>query len=80
VHERKLMDDLVGAVAAAAGDARPVRLRVRLGSLSHFTQEHFVEHLQDTPLAGVEVVFGEPIPATDPRAQSVLLESVAVET
>jgi hypothetical protein len=73
------MDDLSRAVETIADGARPVRLKVRLGSLSHFTPEHFVEHLQDTPLAGVEVEFGEPLPPTDPRAQSVLLESISVE-
>ena len=57
-----------------------MRLRVRLGELSHFSEAHFVEHLGDTKLAGVEVEFGEPIPRSDPRAQSVLLESVSVET
>ncbi len=79
MHERKVMDDLVRAVGLAADGARPVRLKVRLGALSHFSEQHFVEHLQDTELAGVEVDFGEPIPPTDPRAQSVLLESVSVE-
>lgn len=79
MHERRLMEDLVRAVETLADGARPVRLRVRLGALSHFTPEHFVEHLRDTPLAGVAVDFGEPLPPTDPRAQSVLLESVSVE-
>jgi len=78
VHERRVMEDIVGAVETAAAGARPVRLRVRLGELSHFSPEHFVEHLGDTSLAGVEVEFGEPIPRTDPRAQTVLLESVIV--
>jgi hypothetical protein len=78
VHERKLMEDIVAAVWAAAGDGRPVRIRVRLGELSHFTPAHFVEHLEDTPLAGVAIDFGAPIPAADPRSQSVLLESVVV--
>jgi hypothetical protein len=72
------MDDIVAAVEAAAAGERPVRLRVRLGALSHFTPEHFVEHLGDTRLAGVEVDFGPPLPPTDPRAQTVLLESVVV--
>ena len=79
MHERRVMDDLARAVATIADGARPVRLKVRLGSLSHFTPEHFVEHLQDTPLAGVEVEFGDPLPPTDPRAQSVLLESISVQ-
>ncbi|HEY6016615.1 MAG TPA: hypothetical protein VIU16_07510 [Gaiellaceae bacterium] len=80
MHERRVMEDLVGAVERIADGSRPVGLRVRLGALSHFTPEHFVEHLQDTPLAGVEVEFGDPLPPTDPRSQSVLLESVRVES
>lgn len=79
MHERHVIDDLVGAVEAIAGGSRPVRLRVRLGALSHFSEEHFVEHLGDTSLAGVAVEFGDPIPPADPRSQSVLLESVSIE-
>ena len=50
MHERALMDDLVRKVlaVAAAEDASSVsRIRVRLGGLSHFTPEHFVEHWID---------------------------------
>jgi hydrogenase nickel incorporation protein HypA/HybF len=78
VHERKLIEDIVAAVELASAGERPVRMRVRLGELSHFTPEHFVEHLEDTSLKGVEVDFGPAIPATDPRSQSVLVESVSV--
>jgi hypothetical protein len=56
-----------------------VRIRVRLGALSHLTPEHLRAHLADTPLAGVAVDFGPALDPTDPRAQSVLLESVTLE-
>lgn len=79
MHERHVMQEIVTAVEAITDGARPLRLRVRLGELSHFTEQHFVQHLEDTRLAGVVVDFGEPIPATDPRSQSVLLESVSIE-
>jgi hydrogenase nickel incorporation protein HypA/HybF len=79
LHERHLIEDLVRAVDAAAAGGRPVRIRVRLGALSHLTPEHFREHLADTPLAGVAVDFGPVLDPRDPRAQSVLLESVTLE-
>ena len=50
MHERALMDDLVGKVLAVAEaeDASAVtRIRVRLGALSHFTPEHFRKHFED---------------------------------
>ena len=78
MHESALIADLVAAVDAACGDARPVRLRVRLGELSHLTPPHFEEHLGDTSLAGVAVEYGPPLPAADPRSQTLLLESVTV--
>ena len=78
MHERRLIEELVGAVEAAAAGARPARIRVRLGALSHLTPEHLVEHLADTPLAGIDVDVGPPLVATDARAQSLLLESVTV--
>jgi hydrogenase nickel incorporation protein HypA/HybF len=85
VHERVLMDDLVREVLAVAAseDAISVtRIRVRLGALSHFTPEHFVEHWVDatrgTLAEGAEV---EATMDEDPlaeAAQGVVLESIEV--
>jgi hydrogenase nickel incorporation protein HypA/HybF len=85
VHERALMDDLVTkviAVAEAEGATSVARIRVRLGALSHFTPEHFVEHWQDasrnTLAAGAEVDATMDDDLAGEAAQGVVLESVEV--
>jgi hydrogenase nickel incorporation protein HypA/HybF len=85
MHEKALMDDLMAkilAVAEGEGGGRVVRIRVRLGALSHFTPEHFREHYDDA--ARGTLAEGAAIDAeleTDfeaPGAAGVLLESVEV--
>lgn len=85
MHERALMDDLVRkvlAVADAEGATRVVRIRVRLGALSHFTPEHFREHWIDvtrgTAAEGSEVDATPDTELAGEAAQGVLLESVEV--
>jgi len=85
VHERALMKDLVAKVIAVARaeDAKSVtRIRVRLGALSHFTPEHFVEHWTDashgTIAEGAEVDAMMDQALTGEAAQGVVLESVEV--
>ena len=83
MHEKALMDDLINkleSTAHAVGGRRVVRIRVRLGALSHFTAEHFREHFDDASRgtiaegAAVEAEVGED--PTDADAQSVVLEEV----
>jgi hydrogenase nickel incorporation protein HypA/HybF len=85
MHERALMDDLlrkVISVAEAEGATSVTRIRVRLGALSHFTPEHFVEHWVDATRG--TLAEGSEVDATledDPSAeaaQGVVLESVEV--
>ena len=85
MHERALMDDLltkIVAVSDAEGGARITGVKVWLGALSHFTPEHFREHLEaathGTPAEGadVEAILDDDL--TDPRASGVVLESVVV--
>jgi hydrogenase nickel incorporation protein HypA/HybF len=86
MHEKALMDDLIRkieATAQAEGAERVVRIRVRLGALSHFTPQHFRQHFEDaargTVAEGAEVAAepsGEP---TDSHAQSVILEEIELE-
>ena len=85
MHERALMDDLlrkVLAVAEAEEAARVVRIRVRLGALSHFTPEHFREHWVDasrgTLAAGANVDATVDVGLEGEAAQGVVLESVEV--
>ena len=87
MHERALMDDLVRKVTAVAEaeDAVSVtRIRVRLGALSHFTPEHFVEHWVDvsrgTIAEGAEVDARLDEDLEGEGAQGVVLESVDVRT
>ena len=86
MHERKLMDDLIEKIEAEAraADARRVtRIRVRLGALSHFTEEHFREHFADASRGGVAegaaVETELRADPTEPEAQGVVLESIDVE-
>jgi len=85
VHERALMEDLVRkvlAVADAESAASVTRIRVRLGALSHFTPEHFVEHWADATRgtlaeqAEVDAVVDDDLAGE--AAQGVVLESVEV--
>jgi hydrogenase nickel incorporation protein HypA/HybF len=79
------MDDLVRkvlAVAEAEGASSVSRIRVRLGALSHFTPEHFVEHWVDASRgtlaegAAVDAAMDERLDRE--AAQGVVLESVEV--
>jgi hydrogenase nickel incorporation protein HypA/HybF len=86
VHERALMDDLmrkIEAVALENGAVRVTRVSVRLGALSHFTEEHFREHFGDasrgTIAEGAEVAAVLDDDAQAENAAGVVLESVEVE-
>ena len=83
MHERALMTDLmreIEAVARADGAARVTRVSVRLGALSHFSEEHFREHFVDASRgtlaegAAVDAVLQDDL--EDPRATGVVLELV----
>jgi hydrogenase nickel incorporation protein HypA/HybF len=86
MHERALMAKLVRKVedvGTANDGARVTRVVVRLGALSHFTVDHFLEHFAEaargTLAEGARVdAFLEDDP-TAAHASDVLLESVDVE-
>jgi hydrogenase nickel incorporation protein HypA/HybF len=86
MHERALMTDLlreIEQVARADGATCVTRVSVRLGALSHFTEEHFREHFVDASRgtlaegAAVNAVLEDDL--DDPRATGVVLESLEVE-
>ena len=83
MHERFVMEDLMRRIVAESQGARVVRVRVRLGVLSHFTPGHFREHFVDasrgTNAEGAEVEAELGTDPTDPAAQGVVLESIDVE-
>ena len=85
MHEQALMRDLIRQVVGVAdseGAAAVTRVSVRLGALSHFTPEHFVEHWVDTSRgtlaegAAVDAAMDERLDGE--AAQGVVLESVEV--
>ena len=87
MHERAVMRDVmrkIDEVARAGGAVRVTRVGVRLGALSHFTEEHFREHFVDAARgtvaegAAVDAVLDSDI--SDLRARDVVLESVEVES
>jgi hydrogenase nickel incorporation protein HypA/HybF len=87
VHEHALMQDIVRkleAVSEAEGGGRVVRVGVRLGALSHFTEPHFLEHFADatrgTCADGAAVEAVVETDTTAPHAQGVLVETVEVAT
>jgi hydrogenase nickel incorporation protein HypA/HybF len=86
MHERALMTDLlreIDEVARADGATCVTRVSVRLGALSHFTEEHFREHFVDASRgtlaegAAVDAVLEDDL--DDLRATGVVLESLEVE-
>jgi hydrogenase nickel incorporation protein HypA/HybF len=86
VHERKLMADLIEKIeseARAQHARRVTAVRVRLGALSHFTEEHFREHFVDAARGGIaesaRVETELRTDPTEPEAQGVVLESIDVE-
>ena len=86
MHERALMRNLVERVVGVAdeeGAGRVSRISVRLGVLSHFTPEHFLEHFEDaargTRAEGAAVDARLDDDLRDGRAGDVVLEAVEVE-
>ena len=86
MHEHALMKDVmreIEEVAMVGRATRVTRITVRLGSLSHFTPEHFRQHFADASRgtiaegAEVDAVLDEDL--MDPRARDVVVESVEIE-
>lgn len=85
MHEQATIRNLVATVLHVAADndaKRVVRIKVKLGSLSHFTPEHFEEHWVDASAGTiaegckVEAELSEDL--TDPNAQGVVLEDIEI--
>ena len=85
MHEQATIRDLVAKVEEIAreNDAkRVVRIKIKLGALSHFTPEHFVEHWQDatggTLSEGCKVEAELSEDMTDAQAHGVILEDIEI--
>jgi hydrogenase nickel incorporation protein HypA/HybF len=86
MHERVILADLVREIESVAereGSRRVVGVHVRVGPMSHMTPEHFVEHFVDATAGTVAegaLCHVETIDPRDPLAQSIVLESVELES
>ena len=85
MHEFSLVKDLIRKITSLAHERHASRITsvtVKLGALSHISQEHFREHFIHASLGTVaegawlhtEVLTD----LTDPHAQEILLESIEV--
>jgi hydrogenase nickel incorporation protein HypA/HybF len=86
MHEQSLMTDLmrkIESVVQENGAQRVASLKVRLGSLSHISPEHFKEHFvqaskgTSAESARLDVVVQGDL--DDPNAQEIMLESLELE-
>lgn len=84
MHETKLMQHLIAEIdriAQSSGVQRVASARFRIGPLSHFTEQHFIEHFIEAARghyaegARLECVMGEDI--THHEATEVILESLS---
>jgi hydrogenase nickel incorporation protein HypA/HybF len=80
------MRNLTGRIVELAEDEGATgvtRIAVRLGALSHFTPEHFLQHFEDaargTVAEGAAVDATVDGDTTGTNAQGVVLESVELE-
>lgn len=86
MHERAVLADLVReieSVAGREGARRVVGVHVRVGPMSHMTPAHFVEHFVDATLGTIAEgahCHVESIDPRDPLAQSIVLDSVELES
>lgn len=85
MHELSLMSDLLGKATRVVEDAgadRAVLVRVRLGALSHLSEEHLRGHFETasvgTMLEGADLAVEVGTDPTDPHAQDVMLVHVDV--
>jgi hydrogenase nickel incorporation protein HypA/HybF len=86
MHERAILADLVReieSVAGREGARRVVGVHVRVGPMSHMTPAHFVEHFLDATSGTIAEGARCDVEAIDPRdplAQSIVLDSVELES
>lgn len=85
MHEFSLMADLLRKIETVARDNQAdkvVRVKVKLGALSHITPEHFEEHfveaIHGTVAEGAKLEVEQMTDQNDPHAQDILLDSVEV--
>ena len=85
MHEYGLVEDLVrkvGRIAAAEGAVRVTRVRLWAGALTHLSEPNlrslWAELARGSVASGAELLITVSDDPSDPRAQSLLLQSVDV--
>ena len=86
MHEQSLMADLMRKINALGQEhhgKKIVRVKVKLGALSHISADHFREHFvqaaQGSCAEQTQLDVEELTNINDPHAQEILLDSVEVE-
>lgn len=86
MHEQSLMKDLMSKINAIGQEAQArsiVKVRVKLGALSHISADHFKEHFVLAAKGGLaeqaQLDIEVSTDLNDPQAQEILLDSVEVE-
>jgi hydrogenase nickel incorporation protein HypA/HybF len=86
MHEMSLVNGLIQKLEFIARDERArriVRLKVKLGALSHMSKDHFQEHFEratrGTVAEGASLDVEELLDIHDAHAQDIILESVDIE-
>ncbi len=83
MHEFTLMADIlrqIDAVAEEHGADKVLKVKIKLGALSHISAEHFREHFESgargTAAEGAVLEVEELTDVKDARAQSIILDTV----
>jgi hydrogenase nickel incorporation protein HypA/HybF len=86
MHEHALIADLIRKIETIAREnnaRRVVKVKLRLGALSHMSPEHMREHFaaaaQGTLAQGAVLESEVSTDIDDPRARDIVLDSVDVE-
>ena len=86
MHEHSLIADMIRKIEAIAREnhaQRVVKVRLRLGALSHMSPEHMREHFaaaaQGTLAQGAVLESELSTDIDDPRARDIVIDSVDVE-
>jgi len=86
MHEQSLMADLMRKINAIGQEQQAqkiVRVKVKLGALSHISADHFREHFvqaaQGSCAEQAQLDIEVLTDLNDPNAQEILLDSIEVE-
>ena len=86
MHEQSLMTDLMKKINAIGEDGQArsiVKVRVKLGALSHISADHFKEHFvlaaKGSLAENAQLDIEKSTDLNDPQAQEILLDSVEIE-